>query len=186
LSIGTTYRPGCIFDSLDEAHINEISLQISIAKMIRTNGVSVIIEGPGHCRPTDINKVSEILLDSRCPIMTLGPIPIDSAVGFDHIAAAIGATIMGINGCAHILSAVTREEHTGGIPTANSTIEAIECAHIAAKIIDLEMLGEDNMERHFARLRSEKQSCVANNDSKGCSRCSNLCPLIIDSTQVGG
>jgi phosphomethylpyrimidine synthase len=111
LSIGTTYRPGCIFDSLDETHVNEILIQISLAKMIRNEGVHAIIEGPGHCRSTDINKVSEMLFDSLCPIMTLGPIPIDSAVGFDHIAATIGATIMGLNGCAHILSAVTREEH---------------------------------------------------------------------------
>lgn len=46
--------------------------------------------------------------------MPLGPIPTDIAIGMDHIAAAIGATIMGIEGCANIISTVTREEHTGG------------------------------------------------------------------------
>lgn len=180
LSIGTTFRPGNIFDSLDDTHMHEISHQIELANLINSKGVGVIIEGPGHCRPKDIKRVSKILSSTKYPIMALGPIPLDSAVGLDHIAGAIGATLLGVNGSAHIISAVTREEHTGGVPNLNSTLEAIECAHVAAKIIDLEILNEDNEELNIARLRATKKSCVANGNTSGCTRCSNICPLIID------
>ncbi|MOA47559.1 Phosphomethylpyrimidine synthase [compost metagenome] len=109
--------------------------------------------------------------------MPLGPIPTDTAVGQDHISSAIGATLLGLERCAHILAAVTREEHTGGIPTVESTLEAVAAAKVAAHIIDLELLGEDQRDREIALARSQARTCLAMKKSHGCDRCARTCPL---------
>lgn len=105
--------------------------------------------------------------------MPLGPIPTDIAVGMDHISSAIGATIMGLEGCAHILAGVTREEHTGGRPTINSTIESIRATQIAAHIIDIHNLNETAMDMEIARSRAEKNTCVVG-ETGCCNRCEDI------------
>ncbi len=147
ISIGASFRPGCIYDSMDEVHISEIRQQLKIYNKLKDMGVGVIIEGPGHCRPRDIIKYTKLIRRSNAPIMTLGPMAIDSAVGQDHITGTIGATLLGLKGCANILATVTREEHTGGIPSLRSLIEAIKAYKVVCSIIDLEVLSDDIKER---------------------------------------
>ncbi len=177
ISLGASYRSGTIFDSFDQVQQAEIRQQIDLAKLIAGEGVGVIIESPGHARPSDIRRVAVPLRASGFPIMPLGPIPTEAAVGQDHISAAIGATLLGLEGCAHILAAVTREEHTGGIPTVASTLEAVEAAQVAARIIDLEWNGDDSFDRDVARHRSADRTCVSGQEQAGCSRCGSTCPL---------
>lgn len=177
LSIGASYRSGNIFDSGDAAQLAEIELQIQLALNINDQGVGVIIESPGHARPRDIKRIASILRSTEFPIMPLGPIPTDTAIGQDHIASAIGGTLMGLEDCGHILAAVTREEHTGGIPTAESTIEAVVAARIAAHIIDLELSNDDHSDRAIALARSRTRSCVVAKQTHGCDRCARACPL---------
>lgn len=109
--------------------------------------------------------------------MPLGPIPTDAAIGFDHVAAAIGATLMGMAGAAHILAAVTREEHTGGIPSLDSTLEAVRAARVAAHIIDIHCNDNTEVDARIAAQRAEHRTCVAGKQSSGCSRCERTCPL---------
>jgi len=111
--------------------------------------------------------------------MPLGPIPTDIAVGMDHVSSAIGATIMGLEGSANILATVTREEHTGGRPTIESTTESIKTARIAAHIIDIHNLNDDMMDLEVARARAESATCVLGSGTKCCDRCQELCPLMI-------
>ena len=45
--------------------------------------------------------------------MPLGPLATDDAIGMDHVNNAIGAAFAAYWGCAHVINAVTRQEHTG-------------------------------------------------------------------------
>ena len=179
LSIGTIFRSGNIFDSNDKAQRMEIELQISLAKVISQYDVGVIIESPGHARPRDIKEISKVLRRAGFPVMPLGPIPTDAAVGMDHISSAIGATIMGLEGCAHILAAVTREEHTGGRPTIESTVESINATRIAAHIIDIHNNNDTGIDMEIAQSRAKSNTCVYGRGTEYCDRCKELCPLMI-------
>lgn len=179
LSIGTIFRSGNIFDSNDKAQRMEIALQILLANLISHSDVGVIIESPGHARPRDIKEISRVLRRTGFPVMPLGPIPTDAAAGMDHVSGAIGATIMGLEGCAHILAAVTREEHTGGRPTIESTIEAIKTARIAAHIIDIHNNNDTVIDMEIAQSRAKSNTCVFGKDTEYCDRCKELCPLMI-------
>ena len=179
LSIGATFRSGNIFDCNDEAQRMEIELQIMLAKSISQQGVGVIIESPGHAKPRDIVEISLILRKAGFPVMPLGPIPTDIAVGMDHISSAIGATIMGLEGCANIIAAVTREEHTGGRPTIESIIESIQVSRIAAHIIDIHNINDVNNDMLVAQTRANSNTCVLGKNTKYCDRCQELCPLMI-------
>jgi phosphomethylpyrimidine synthase len=177
LSLGASFRSANIFDSMDKAQIAEIDLQIQLASSISRAGVGVIIESPGHARPKDIQACAKLLASSGFPIMPLGPMPTDAAIGFDHVAAAIGATIMGMEGAAHILAAVTREEHTGGIPTISSTLEAVAAARVAAHVIDIHRLDATGLDAEIVRKRVEARTCIAGKATSGCIRCGTTCPL---------
>jgi phosphomethylpyrimidine synthase len=177
LSLGASYRSANIFDSGDAAQFAEIDLQAQLARAISSQGVGVIIESPGHARPRDIKRLAVLLRSTGYPIMPLGPIPTDTAIGQDHISSAIGATLLGLEGCAHILAAVTREEHTGGIPSVESTIEAVAAARVAARVIDLDQLDDDKPDLAVASARSSGRTCVVGKNNRGCDRCAKACPL---------
>jgi len=177
LSLGASYRSANIFDSGDDAQVAEISAQAELARVIRSQGVDVIIESPGHARPKDIKRLAVLLRASGVPVMPLGPIPTDTAIGQDHISSAIGAVLLGLEGCAHILAAVTREEHTGGIPSVESTVEAIAATRVAARVIDLDQLDDDEPDQSVANARSNGRTCVVGKRSGGCDRCAKACPL---------
>lgn len=179
LSIGTTFRSANIFDSNDKAQRMEIETQISLAKLISRHGVGVIIESPGHAKPKDIKKISSVLKATGFPVMPLGPIPTDIAVGMDHVSSAIGAVIMGLEGCANILATVTREEHTGGRPTIESTIESIRAVKLAAHIIDIHNLDNTVIDMEITQFRAKANTCVYGKNTEYCERCKELCPLNI-------
>ncbi len=178
LSIGATFRSSNIFDSLDAVQRAEIEAQLRLAASISAAGVGVVIESPGHARPSDIQKCAKLLARAGVPIMPLGPIPTDAAVGYDHVAAAIGATLMGMAGAAHILAAVTRQEHMGGVPSLRSTLEAVRCARVAAHIIDIHCNNDTDSDSRVARERAVHDTCVVGKTASGCSRCASTCPLL--------
>jgi phosphomethylpyrimidine synthase len=177
ISIGATFRSATVLDADDAAQREEIRFQTELASELRAKGCSVILEGPGHAAPAAIKRLAARMRQADCPIMPLGPIPTDLAIGQDHVSAAIGATLMGLAGAAHILAAVTREEHTGGVPELASTLEAVEAAQVAARVIDLHRLGPTLEDRKIAAARAEFRTCVAARKVPGCSRCGDACPL---------
>lgn len=185
LSLGASFRAASIEDTLDPAQLGELESQITLARSIHEAGVGVIIESPGHARPRDIQECARRLAATGFPIMPLGPIPTDSAVGQDHIAGAIGATLMGMQGAAHILVAVTREEHTGGIPSLASTFEAIEAVRVAAKLIDIHQLDNTALDAEVTRQRAERRTCVAGKATQRCGRCGASCPLASTPSNFG-
>ncbi|MFC6487704.1 phosphomethylpyrimidine synthase ThiC [Nitratireductor sp. GCM10026969] len=177
LSLGASFRSANIFDSLDAAQWAEVEFQIELANMLRADGCDVIIESPGHARPAHIREISRRLSAAGHPVMPLGPIPTDVAAGEDHVSAAIGATLMGLAGAAHILAAVTREEHTGGIPSTASTLEAVRASRVAAHVIDIDRLGDVSADELVVRRRAQARTCVAGRTRRGCDRCADVCPL---------
>ncbi len=175
LSIGATFRSANIFDGNDVVQNEEIKRQIEIADYISGNGVDVIIESPGHSSPVDIKQIASVLRKSNYPIMPLGPIPTDIAHGLDHIASAIGAVLLGIENCAHILSVVTRCEHTGGRPAKDDILEALDAARVAAHIIDMNNTMNYSEDLAVVERMVHFESCLER--SSCCDRCDNLCPL---------
>lgn len=178
ISIGATFRSANVVDADDDAQRAEIAFQAELAAQLLRSGNSVIVEGPGHAPPMVIRRLAERLRKTMCPIMPLGPIPTDTAIGQDHISAAIGATLMGLEGAAHILAAVTREEHTGGVPHIMSTLEAIDAARVAARVIDLHRYGPGPEDYRVLAQRSDNHTCVASRLVPGCARCGDACPLV--------
>ena len=110
--------------------------------------------------------------------MPLGPIPMDSALEQDDLAAAIGAVLMGTQGCADILSVVTMDEHLGGIPNIDSLVSAIKKYSVAKHIIDIYKINDTKIDDEISSERSLHNSCALN-VNKNCSRCDNLCPLYL-------
>lgn len=177
ISIGASFRSANIFDSLDNCQLAEFKQQKIIADYIRDRGVDVIIEGSGHSSPKRLKEVAKYYQEMGYPIMPLGPIPTDIAIDQDHISSAIGAAILGMLDCVDIITAVTREEHTGKIPTIESSIEAIKAARVAAHIIDMYKLEDYSEDKEVVNYRTNHQTCIYGKKNSGCSRCAHVCPL---------
>ena len=95
LSLGNTARSGCINDRRDKAQLEEIRQNVALAHRAHEKGVQVIIEGAGgHIRSDRIAPyVRYQKRQSPFPLFVAGPLPVDIAVGYDHIAGCAGASI---------------------------------------------------------------------------------------------
>lgn len=180
ISIGASFRSANIFDSYDSTQAEEFLVQRNVADYLSDRGIQVIIEGPGHSSPQKIKQISKEYLNMGYPIMPLGPIPTDIAIGQDHLSSSIGAVLLGLEGTADIITAVTREEHTGRVPSTSSTIEAIISAKIAAHIIDINKLRDFARDSEVVKYRAEHRTCVYGKKAPGCDRCLEACPLKIE------
>lgn len=174
ISIGSTFRPSSQYDALDEIHMQELNAQKLMAKYLISQGIHIIQEGVGHIPLHKIPQyISELRRDFYIPFMPLGPIVSDRTQGLDHICSAIGASYMALLGGADVINAVTREEHTGGIPSEKSILEAIETARTVSTIID-----ETRFFSFFNKHNENIYNCIGIPDKVGCSRCGVECPFI--------
>lgn len=137
ISLGDGLRPGCIADSTDDAQIYELKILGELAQRARERGVQVIIEGPGHIPLDEIQKNVQLEKEicAGAPFYVLGPLPIDTAVGYDHIACAIGGALAGYYGV-DFLCYVTPKEHIG-LPDVDDVRQGVVITKIAASIADL-------------------------------------------------
>lgn len=174
-SIGTTFRPSSLYDALDEVQLCELKMQKDIVKALIKNGINVMMEGIGHISLKDLKRYIELIReDFYVPFMPLGPITTDRAIGWDHISAAIGSSYMALLNGADIINTVTREEHTGGIPSIDSIYEAIKSAQVVVNSINDVRFFED-----FNKAKNEnKNNCMGIMKSDvGCDRCKSECPF---------
>ncbi len=150
MSLGDGLRPGCIEDATDEAQVRELRNLGELAKRARDRGVQVMIEGPGHVPLREIaeNMRLEKQLCDHAPFYVLGPLPTDSAPGYDHIAGAIGGAIATSKG-ADFLCYLTPKEHVG-LPDADDVREGVVVARIAAHVGDLAKGLDSAIERDRA------------------------------------
>lgn len=179
ISLGTTYRPASILEACDWAHNEETQRQLRVCKYLQKHGVKVIVENVGHISLNKLEKHAEILKSFNAPIMPLGPLPTDAAIGLDHISNAIGGAFASYLGIAHVINSITRYEHSQSQISAGATLEAIESAKIAAHIADIsrQIPGAIVYDELITGQRSKQRNCFASGEP--CSRCSTVCPLKI-------
>ena len=101
LSLGDGLRPGAGVDAGDAAQWEEVINLGRLAAYALERGVQCMIEGPGHVPMNQVRTQIQGIkrLTNNAPLYVLGPLTIDSAPGYDHIAGAIGGALAGMGGC---------------------------------------------------------------------------------------
>ncbi|MBF0313956.1 MAG: phosphomethylpyrimidine synthase ThiC [Oligoflexia bacterium] len=194
LSLGDGLRPGSLKDATDEAQIAELRVLGELVKRSRASGVQVIVEGPGHVPIHQIreNMLLQKQLCDHAPFYVLGPLVTDAALGYDHIACAIGGAMASYYG-ADFLCYVTPMEHLG-LPNIKDVIEGVVATKIAAHAGDVgkdrrHQALDDEMSTHRKNLAWDKMIALAPNVDKiqnlecfknstdPCSMCGDLCAI---------
>lgn len=156
LSLGDGLRPGCLADATDRGQIQETIILGELAKKARSEGVQVIIEGPGHM-PLDQIKANVIIEKKICedaPFYVLGPLVTDIAPGYDHIAAAIGGALAAYYG-ADFLCYLTPSEHLR-LPTVSDVREGVIITRIAAHAADVAKKVRGAIDRDIEIAKARK------------------------------
>lgn len=190
LSLGNTARSGCIHDRRDRAQTEEIRLNVALAHRAHESGVQVIIEGTGgHIRSDRIAPyVRYQKRQSPFPLFVAGPLPVDIAAGYDHIAGCAGAGIASAAG-ADYLCYITPAEHLG-LPAPASVKEGLIAFRIAAHIGDTVKYkntgADDKVAMMRAALDREGQICSALDPARAreladggteCTMCGSFCAI---------
>ncbi|HPK32837.1 phosphomethylpyrimidine synthase ThiC [Ottowia sp.] len=136
-SLGDGLRPGCAADANDEAQFAELRTLGELTQTAWKHDVQTMIEGPGHVpmHMIQANMDEQLKHCHEAPFYTLGPLTIDIAPGYDHIASAIGAAMIGWMGTA-MLCYVTPKEHLG-LPDRDDVKQGIIAYKIAAHAADV-------------------------------------------------
>ncbi len=136
-SLGDGLRPGCASDANDEAQFAELHTLGELTQLAWKHDVQTMIEGPGHVpmHMIQANMTEQLKTCHEAPFYTLGPLTIDIAPGYDHIASAIGAAMIGWMGTA-MLCYVTPKEHLG-LPDRDDVKQGIIAYKIAAHAADV-------------------------------------------------
>lgn len=137
LSLGDGLRPGCLGDATDRSQIEELLTIGELRDIALDVGVQTIIEGPGHVplNQVELNIKIQKEICKGAPFYVLGPLVTDVAMGYDHIAAAIGGAIAGAAG-ADFLCYVTPAEHIR-LPNIEDVKEGLIASKIAAHAADI-------------------------------------------------
>jgi len=137
LSLGDGLRPGCLEDATDRTQIEELLTIGELRDRALEKGVQIIVEGPGHVplNQVELNIKIQKEICKGAPFYVLGPLVTDIAVGYDHIAAAIGGAIAGAAG-ADFLCYVTPAEHIR-LPNIEDVREGLIASKIAAHAADI-------------------------------------------------
>jgi phosphomethylpyrimidine synthase len=189
LNLGNAMRSGCIHDKIDEFQFKEIMTNNKLAKRANKKGVQVILESlGGHVSASDLMKwikKHKKLTDNR-PLFVSGPLPIDIAVGYDHIAAAIGGALASGFG-ADYLCMITPAEHLS-LPSEDDIKNGLIACRIAAHVGDSIKFGLNYLfnpdlklaENRFLQNWKEQFECSINPeepmkrhsiDQKECTMC---------------
>ncbi len=197
INLGNAMRSGCIHDRIDEFQTNEMLINSKLAILANKKGVQVILESlGGHVNANDLMDWIQIhkKLTNNRPLFVSGPLPIDTALGRDHIAASIGGAFASGFG-ADYLCAITPAEHLS-LPTVEDIKEGLIACKIAAHVGDsikfgLNHLFDDDLEvarnRFLKNWQKQFDLCMdpgeplkkhpINEDS--CSMCGKYCALSI-------
>ncbi len=199
ISLGDALRPGSIFDAGDPLQYYETFVVSDLVRRARDYGVQTMVEGPGHVPLNkvehEIKAIKEII--QGAPLYVLGPLVIDSAAGYDHINAAIGASIAAYSG-ADFLCYLTPAEHLS-LPDIDDVRDGIMAFKIAAQAANFcrgkERVIQRELKVNKARkkrdweeqmkffLDSEKaleyRSKIPPEINDTCSMCGNFCSMKI-------
>ncbi len=198
ISLGDAFRPGCLHDASDRAKFMEFIVLGELVEKCREAGVQAIVEGPGHVPLDEIETSVKAMkfVTKNAPLYLLGPLVTDIALGYDHIAAAIGAAVAGMAG-ADFICYVTPSEHLA-LPTVEDVKEGVIAAKIAAHAVDLVKEGQRERARQMDYMMSLARKRFDWNTQfklaidpekameiwkrrkprgKGCSMCGDLCAI---------
>ena len=197
LSLGDGARPGCLADATDRTQIDELMRLGELRDRAVMDGVQVIIEGPGHVplNQVELNIKMQKEICKGAPFYVLGPLVTDIAMGYDHIAAAIGGAVGGAAG-ADFICYVTPSEHIR-LPNIEDVKEGVIAARIAAHAADIAkgVKGAMDLDNEMARRRKaldwngqielsmnpdrvkEWRSEVPPTESDVCSMCGEFCAI---------
>lgn len=199
LSLGNTMRSGCIHDPSDSPQRQEIKSNMQLAKRAHQAGVQVIVEGMGgHVQASGIAGYVEYHKQmGDYPLFVAGPLPTDVAVGYDHIAGAVGAS-MAAGAGADYLCYITPSEHLR-LPTVEDVREGLVAFRIAAHIGDSIKYGARQQDRELAKHRAvmdwDGQMRYAIDPEKPagmcpvrgpCTMCGDFCALAIMHDYLNG
>ncbi|HXX82317.1 MAG TPA: phosphomethylpyrimidine synthase ThiC, partial [Thermodesulfovibrionales bacterium] len=155
LSLGDGFRPGCLADATDRSQIEELVTLGELRDRALAAGIQTIIEGPGHVplHQVELNIRMQKEICKGAPFYVLGPLVTDLAMGYDHIAAAIGGAIAGAAG-ADFLCYVTPAEHIR-LPDRDDVREGVIASRIAAHAADIAkgIPGAMEKDRKMAQCR---------------------------------
>jgi phosphomethylpyrimidine synthase len=197
LSLGDGLRPGCLADATDRAQIEELLTLGELRDRALEKGVQVIIEGPGHVplNQVELNIKIQKEICRGAPFYVLGPLVTDIAMGYDHIAGAIGGAVAGAAG-ADFLCYVTPAEHIR-LPDVENVREGVIASKIAAHAADiakgipsalekdlkmascrkaLDWEGQMALSFNPGRVRRWRAE-VPPTDSEVCSMCGEFCAI---------
>ncbi len=199
LSLGDALRPGCLEDATDRSQIEELLSIGELRDRALEEGVQAIIEGPGHVplNQIELNIKIQKEICKGAPFYVLGPLVTDIAMGYDHIAAAIGGAIAGAAG-ADFLCYVTPAEHIR-LPSIEDVKEGLIASKIAAHAADIAkgIPGAMELDRKMARCRKNLdwngqislsldpdkvrkwRAEVPPTESEVCSMCGEFCAIRI-------
>jgi phosphomethylpyrimidine synthase len=155
LSLGDGFRPGCLADATDRSQLEELITLGELRDSALVEGVQTIIEGPGHVplNQVELNIKMQKEICKGAPFYVLGPLVTDIAMGYDHIAAAIGGAIAGAAG-ADFLCYVTPAEHIR-LPNIEDVKDGVIASKIAAHAADIAkgIPGAMEKDKKMARCR---------------------------------
>ena len=158
LSLGNGIRAGAIHDSHDRAQMAEMIINCELAELGRDMGCQMMVEGPGHVPLDEIaaNIQLEKRMSGNAPYYVLGPLPLDTGAGYDHITAAIGAANSARHG-ADLVCYITPAEHLA-LPDDNDVRQGLRATRLAVRIGDVAKYPE--------RREREKEAAMARRDMR--------------------
>lgn len=189
VSIGSVFRPATIHEALDEFHREEILMQKKYIDIAKRHGVQVMMEGIGHISIDMMEEYASLIRPFDTPLMPLGPMVSDEIIGFDHVTNAIGTITMSLTGVLGMINSVTREEHTGKVPSFDSILEGLMAARVSAHAYNISKFETYKKETEVIGVtRGNNLTCVQrggifnhqnidDNESETCTRCRSECPL---------
>ncbi len=157
MSLGDGLRPGCTADANDEAQFGELEVLGELVQRCRDEHVQVMVEGPGHVpyHLIEENVRRQKKICQGAPFYVLGPLVIDYAAGYDHIAGAIGGALAAWFG-ADFLCYVTPAEHLR-LPTIEDVREGVIASKIAASAVDLARNHPREIQRNLAMSEARQR-----------------------------
>lgn len=189
VSIGTVFRPATIWEALDEFHREETILQKQYINIAKAHKVPVIMEGIGHISLDKMDEYAELIRSYNTPLMPLGPMISDEIIGFDHITNALGGMAIAQTGVVGMINSVTREEHTGKVPSFDSILEGLKAARVTAHCYNISKFPQYKKATEVIGVtRAQHETCVQrggifafenldDSESTSCTRCRRECPL---------
>lgn len=193
LSMGNGMRAGAVHDATDRAQIQELIINSELGDKAHDFGVQTIVEGPGHIPIDEIEANVKVMkrLSGEKPFYMLGPLVTDIAPGYDHMVAAIGASLSSAYG-ADFICYVTPAEHLA-LPNVEDVREGVMAARVAAHVGDMIKNGTRDQDLAMGRARRDMlwreqfdlaidpetavkiRSERAPADSKVCTMCGDFC-----------